>query len=359
MRFTRAAIYRSLNRNSGLAHPTYTAPDGTKKEMLDVDKDAEDACRYFLTQHFGDDEIRVLGEETLWKYRDLDLSRQRCLGYEENDFEIVDGPEHRITAVLDMVDGSDLVERDLGNWCSAMVIFRPNPKPIILCSLIQNADDRIYGADSVGTFTISPNGDPAESLRGPEVRRLAKSVLDRDLPVETKQIAICFYGQKQKNLTTLPPGFLSWVSQSDARDRFRIYNLAGNPMMARLSNGENIHAVFEHLGQYPHDATPGAYIGLRAGAHLVDLNGKAITEEHLAQSLLRPSGARFRYVLGSTEELALEIAGALREGKEAFYECVTCVGAGAVSRADGDAPVCALCGASMVKRDRRGRHAVS
>jgi len=156
-------------------------------------------------------------------------------------------------------------------------------------------------------------------LEGPETRRIEKRTLDRELPEETAQIAICFYAQKHKHFASIPSGLSAWVKKTIARDRLRIYNLAGNPMMVRLANGEHIHAVFEHLGQYPHDAAPGAFIGLKAGAHLLDITGHKISVEDLAKLLLKPC-AKLKYVLSCNEELARQLAGALRVGGK-FYKC--------------------------------------
>jgi hypothetical protein len=136
-------------------------------------------------------------------------------------------------------------------------------------------------------------------------RKLNQSAADKKPREETAQIAICYYGQKFGHFLTLPSEFLAWARRSPSRGRLRFYNFGGNPMMARLANGENVHAVFEHVGQFPHDAAPGAFIGLQAGAHLVSLSGKRINANDLAQSLMTPSGAELQYVLASTKEIRI------------------------------------------------------
>jgi fructose-1,6-bisphosphatase/inositol monophosphatase family enzyme len=272
-----------IGRSRALEPVTIKGPRGASKDILYVDKEAENGCATYLGRHFGDDCLCVLGEETLWKDPDKDLSR-----------------ESRIVAILDMVDGSDLLERELGNWCSAMVFFDPKT-PEILFSIVQDARDRIYFADQSGAYCVGKGNSP-QRLSGPQA-------------VSSDAASVCFYAQKPKHLTTIPDGFFEWLRNIKTRNkesRLRIYTLAGNPMMAKLANGENIHVVFEHIGQHPHDAVPGLYIALRAGAHLLDFESRPITEAHLAQSLLKPSGAGLQYVLASTNELALEVAAALR-----------------------------------------------
>ena len=68
--------------------------------MLEVDKVAEDHCSRFLTTHFGNDHIRVLGEETLWKFKGLDLTTHHLEGYGNNNTQIVEGAETRLTAII-------------------------------------------------------------------------------------------------------------------------------------------------------------------------------------------------------------------------------------------------------------------
>jgi hypothetical protein len=338
--------------------------------MLSIDQVAEEKCRSYLVNHIGDRVVRVLGEETLWhpEFKTLDLSRQHLEGYGEKvdgtKVRLVDGAEERLVVIVDMIDGSDLVERNFGNWCSAMIFFKRSAnRPEIWFSMVHNADGTIYGADAVGTFLIRPTskkGEAFPSLNGPDIRKLYQSTPrdpknpKKEPPIEeTRQIAICFYGQKPSHFSTIPPGFQIWTKRSAASDRLRIYNLAGNPMMVRLANGENIHAVFEHKGQFAHDASPGAYIGLQAGAHLVDLAGKKIEVLDLARTLLTPSVSSVRYVLACTEELALELAAALRATTKAYYRCSDCE-AGVVAERSSYPPNCSHCNKPMIENERRG-----
>jgi len=325
LQHVRKTVKDSLADGSGLEASTFSSPEGKQKRMLQVDKTAENACRNTLLAFVKD--LSVLGEETLWKLpKSLDLSKEHVVMDGTNP-KVKDGAETRVTAILDMIDGSDLVERNLNNWCSALIFFQPTPAPKILFSMIHDADGRIYGAHEQGTFLIDEDtkpGDVIETLNGPELRKLRREDPDRELPEEIDQIAICFYAQKGSHFTTIPPGFSAWVRNTPATKRLRIYDLAGNPMMARLANGENIHAVFEHRGQYPHDAVPGGYIGLQAGAQLLDFADNNIVIGDLAQKLLRPSAGEFQYVMASTKEIALDLTRAMREVPRLLYNCPSC-----------------------------------
>lgn len=64
-------------------------------------------------------------------------------------------------------------------------------------------------------------------------------------------------------------------------------------------------------GQFPHDAALGAFIAIKAGAHLGGPSGVNIGVEDLGAALMTPSGAAMQYILASTKELALELAAAL------------------------------------------------
>jgi fructose-1,6-bisphosphatase/inositol monophosphatase family enzyme len=358
LKAARKRIRTLLGDGTGLEQPQYTAPDGSsQKMMLEVDKAAENECAQYFVHAFGEKQIRVLGEETLWRFENLDLRTQRLEGYGK-DTHLVEVPETRITAIIDMIDGSDLVERNLGNWCSAMIVFKPGDKPMILFSLVQNADDVIYGADEKGTFILPAKvqkGDLLHPLRGPDIRRTKASRGKTPKSIaNTAQIAVCYYGQKYNHFTSVPHGIMKWAKNTPAQKRLRFYDLAGNPMMARLANGENIHVVFEHIGQYPHDAAPGAYIAKKAGADVVDFSGSPITYDDLSSYLMKPSGARLRYVVASTKELGSEIVAYLQRG-QLYFECVQGCNLGRVALSSGPPLACELCGGKMQPRERRLR----
>ncbi|HUK30554.1 MAG TPA: hypothetical protein VLV89_05525 [Candidatus Acidoferrum sp.] len=329
--------------------------DDSRKQMPAANRAAEDECAAYLVKHLGDGKIRVLGVETLQQFPNLDLTKQHFEGYGSNAV-LKDGSETRITAIVDVTGSGDLVARNLGNWCATIVFFRPGPDPKILFSMIHNSDGNTYGADETGTFFLTPagpKGAPLQRLKGPDKRPLSKHHDEKQPPDGLDQIAICFDGQRSSQFTSLPYAFSAWLTNNPARNRIRIYNLAGNSMMARLANGENVHAIFSHAGELPHDLAPGAYIALKAGAHLLDFDVNKITADDLAIGLLKPSRERLRYVLAGTEELAQELAHALRESKNAFFKCVSGCDSGTVMARDSHPPTCAKCGQQMKEYDRR------
>ncbi|MCL4457325.1 MAG: hypothetical protein M1406_08015 [Nitrospirae bacterium] len=226
-----------------------------------VDVAAENRCKAILYGRYGT-QIFVLGEESL---RDETINLTQ---------------ENRIVALLDMVDGTDLLSRDLHNWCSAILFFNPSEKKII-SSLVGDPFGQIYYAtySKEGAYKIPFN-------KGKEIQ--IKSV-----PVEKIEEAyVCFYGQKKKNL-------LSITSKTNFLSRiYRIYNLGGNPMMVKVAEGV-MNAVFELCGQKPHDVIPGAFIAKKAGAFFEGIDEKIILED----TLLTPSASELKYILACSESL--------------------------------------------------------
>jgi fructose-1,6-bisphosphatase/inositol monophosphatase family enzyme len=104
----------------------------------------------------------------------------------------------------------------------------------------------------------------------------------------------------------------------------RLYNFAGNPMIVKLANRArgadnsvltgDVDAVFELAGQRVHDMAPGAYIAMKAGAYLCDLDGKEVTIQALAARMEDPN-QRVSYVVAATKELAGELCGMLSASK--------------------------------------------
>lgn len=237
-----------------------------------------------LKQSLGYDFISF-GEESL--YEDLDLST-----------------EERLVILMDMIDGTDLLERELSNWCSAMVFYYPLEQRILASFVARPDDNYIYFAseDSEVAYKcpIRGKGD-TKVLRGPsDIRSLDVA-------------SIAFYGQKVLNFLSVTTNerFLSGLKklyeEKGRTLRTRIYNLAGNPMMMRLIDGNpKIDAVFDLEGQAPHDVVPGAYIAQKAKAVFCDLQGKPID---LDKALLRPAdpSSRISYIVASTEELSKEL----------------------------------------------------
>ena len=89
------------------------------KYLLNVDREAQKAAEQTLKQQFHD-KIEIRGEES---------------SLEPFTFK------SELAALLDMVDGTDLLERGLGNWCSAMTIFNEER---VWASLIGMQNREIY-----------------------------------------------------------------------------------------------------------------------------------------------------------------------------------------------------------------------
>ena len=283
LKHTKKFINQRLKKNFAKAtqRRTIYSPQGKPKDILFIDELAEEACKEFLESHLErighKDELRVLGEEMLWM-NDYDLSN-----------------EDRYVAILDMIDGSDLLERGLSNWCSAMTFFDPR-EPRLLFSFVQMSDDKIYLAHSEGAFLVNGRQGMV-ALLGPA-------------PVSLDSAGICFYGQQVRHFTAVSDSFRTWLQNISGRNnkcRLRLYNLAGNPMMVKLANREGIHIVFEHLGQFPHDAVPGLHIGIKAGAKAVNDTQQLIDEEALAGALRFPSRGRIKYVLAPSTRMARQV----------------------------------------------------
>jgi fructose-1,6-bisphosphatase/inositol monophosphatase family enzyme len=214
-------------------------------------------------------------------------------------------PTNKIVALVDAIDGTDLVARGFSNWCSAFAFFNPKEKRI-LATVVGHSSGEIYYASSNGAFKRNLDGT---------IRKLKRSP---DEMLEVAEASICFYGQKPHNLLTVvkdepSAAFLEKLATFRYRMReqkeklpFRLYNFGGNPMMVKIPE-RAVDAVFELSGQKAHDVIPGAYIATQAGAILIDLQGKEID---LAQALLTPN-KKLKYILAATTALSQELRGLL------------------------------------------------
>ena len=251
-----------------------------RKPILAVDKYAEFTCQEKLYTYFPN--IRVYGEEKL-RDESLDL---------RNTQEMV--------ALLDMVDGTDLLERGLSNWCSAAIFY--HPRQGILGAYVGIPSDGVYYAiEGVGAYKQPMGRGQRVKLKGVSGKR------------KIKNASICFYGQAIDNFLSVAVKrkFIKHLKQlrSNSRGKLktRIYNIGGNPMMIKLAEGQ-VDAVFDLRGQYPHDVAPGAFIAKEAGAIFKDLKGNDID---LLKALLQPAKTKIKYILASTPSLFKEIQAAL------------------------------------------------
>lgn len=284
VRQTLRVIKQDVTRDPETAFTRVLVGDD-RKEALRVDVSAEDtAARTMRNWHnakFG--ELEVYGEERL-RNRNLDLSDSKNL-----------------CALVDAIDGTDLLERGLYNWCSTFVFFAPSrPEGCrILAAFVGLPSGEVFlaRADRDGAFVTRSGGGPV-LVKGPSTRGAIKDA------------SICFYGQKLGNLmATMACGLFTRMSETPNSKGTRIYNLAGIPMMVKLvhhcvETARTIDAVFDVEGQKPHDVVPGAFIAKKAGAALVHLNGQDIQLHELENLLFKPAQNELKYVLAATKKLA-------------------------------------------------------
>lgn len=214
-------------------------------------------------------------------------------------------------AFLDPIDGTDLWVRGFGNWCISTAIFDPR-KGRIRAAFVGYSSGDIYWA--------TPQSVCRRGLDGHDYPLL----VSRTDGLALRDATICFYGQKPINFLAIQQNlelreFLLRMKEEKEQTgetgkdapKFRIYNLAGNPMMVRMTESEDVHAavdvVFELRGQKAYDVVPGAFIAQRAGASLVNLLNQPINLDEA----LRNHKNLVTYVLAATPQLADEAVGSL------------------------------------------------
>ena len=303
---SKLVIHNSLQNDHDRAHALgHITMESGSKAALRIDHNAEERCIEEFRERCKSS-LFIIGEESLNELTDDENLRTCSSG--------------KICVLVDMVDGTDLLEMNIPMWCSAIVIVNPTT-PKILGAVVGQASGEIYFTNSVqdGSFVsrapsmdlnVAPTSSP---LKGPS-------------NVETLDSAtVSFYGQKAKSFLSVSKKtvfheMLEQQGNSDAQG-FRIHTLSGNPFMVKLADrarnssgkiiGRGIDAVFEISGQYMHDLAPGLFIAKKAGAYACDLDGKEITYESLAEALLTPT-RKMKYVLASTQRLADELVKALK-----------------------------------------------
>ncbi|MDR3548543.1 MAG: hypothetical protein P4M11_09835 [Candidatus Pacebacteria bacterium] len=178
----------------------------SRKGMLGLDHTAETACRKRFLSKFKEN-LQFVGEESLSSFARWN--------------------DERYCVLVDMVDGTDLLEMGLNLWCSAIIIF-------------DRLDRRI-----IGSVIGLPSGEVFHAQEGENGANIR--VDDRDYSVsgcsdvtKLQDARICFYGQKLDRLFALAENakFREKFNSFDERERdvIRVYNFAGNPMLAKLTN---------------------------------------------------------------------------------------------------------------------------
>jgi fructose-1,6-bisphosphatase/inositol monophosphatase family enzyme len=224
--------------------------------------------------------------------------------------------------LIDPIDGTDLLARGFSNWCSALVFFCPSNPPgeRILLAAVAHGAGIIYYAKADGAFVELPPKvkgfmeGSAHSVRTIK-HRPRKRLKIADASPDLNNSTVCFYGQKAGSLmnTVSNRGFMNRLSAihkiTDSQKKlqapvpgFRIYNLGGNPMLAKIAEG-TVNAVFRQTACEPHDFVPGAFIATKAGASAINLEGTPLSIEDYLLVPTRRSG----YVVATSMELAQEL----------------------------------------------------
>jgi len=314
-------IFQALIDDPDLALSTKYLP----KPALTVDWDAEQNFRREFRRHknamFGD--VSVYGEESISS--DTNLTEE-------------DG----LVALVDMVDGTDLLERNLSNWCSAAVFFYPKDRDAgmrIAAACVGLPSGKIY-------FTHEKMKKEVRfekfDRHGNE-RTISGTVAGPSSVTRLENASICFYGQKPSSLLKMAQTDLfAYLAKKENERKIkrkeaeksdsvlieknkenRIYTLSGIPMMMKLIDHQvpiaaNIDAVIQLDGQHPHDAVPGLYIARQGGAFILNLKTeKEMTDEELEHGLPRPGhdDEKMAYVVACTPELCYEILPHIRMKK--------------------------------------------
>lgn len=277
----------------------------SKKTLTYVDAKAEFSFAKEINKHFGEDRVSIFGEESIAHRGNL-------------------ANESRICILVDMVDGTDLFERGFYNWCSAVVVFSPSNRKIIASFVVQPGlypgITTIYYADQVQSKAIDVSGlSKNKELIGSNERVLACSQDEKDLPLSAARI--CAYAQNPRSIRELLQFFHNRGGRAaidkllGSSQRMRFYNLAGNPMMARLPEGI-VHCVFDVHGQKAHDVVPGAFIALKAGAVIYSLDpDKKIDEDFLFDSIIadpNSNRADLKYIVSINKKIIEDFVGAFK-----------------------------------------------
>ncbi|MCE5306078.1 MAG: hypothetical protein LLG20_00390 [Acidobacteriales bacterium] len=308
-----------------------SAPEVAFSRIPDPDKDAtnqplrvdyfvEDfCCSAFNAHRLFRGKVDAVGEESLTKRVDLhDLTKHP-----------------KVIALMDIIDGTDLLLRGFGNWCSAIIFFCPR-EGRILGSAVADSATNVFYASSAGAF-VQPHNSTASIPLGlswsqPTLElACARSRFGKSEPtgprvnVSLADASVCFYGQKPQNFllpysTELRNHLEELVGivkrQEHPAPSLRIYNFGGIPMMTKLACGV-VDAVFGQTNPKPHDFAAGAYIALKAGAFLGDIGGNPITEAQIAKLLMTPDNRGTDYILAGSESLYKQLQACLIEDHDA------------------------------------------
>jgi fructose-1,6-bisphosphatase/inositol monophosphatase family enzyme len=295
-----------------------------KQVLTDVADDPESALEYV---HIGDQKkpalrVDINAEDSfkreLHKFRNRRFKNVKFYGEEslrKKTLNLTAGKE--LVALADAIDGTELLERGLSNWCCAVAFFNPRNEPgqRLMASFAGLPSGEVYYATSESDGALLRANSVPTDIAGPsKVKSLKKA-------------SVCFYGQKTENFLSVAQASFAknllslnqLTKKRRAKLNLRIYNLGGIPMMLKLADhrvrhARGIDAVFDVEGQKPHDFVPGAFIAKKSGAIVKHLNGRDISYEDMEELLLRPASTEIKYMIAATESLSKELLALLTGG---------------------------------------------
>jgi fructose-1,6-bisphosphatase/inositol monophosphatase family enzyme len=224
--------------------------------------------------------------------------------------------------LVDALDGSDLAERGLANWCSAAAFFDVTGSSArIRAAVVGMPPNQVYFATD-----DDPRVRVYRNLPDLEGQILANLALKPDevtgLPPERalSDASLYFYGQKVARLLEVARRPLLTKVSDEEFENLRIYNLGGIPMLVRMCDHQvkrarGVDAVFELDGQRPYDVVPGLFFALKTGATVLDLSHpqpRRIGIPDLEEALLHSKGVQLQYLAAANERLANELFPILR-----------------------------------------------
>jgi len=249
-------------------------------------------------------------------------------------------PSKKIVALVDPLDGTKLEAREIPTWCIALVFYAREPRRI-LASTVGQATGSVYFATPTPITNAQLDNEPKRSdgsksatawrqIPKPDAPREA-GWFDLAAPEPLNLLVDTVTDHKHVHVAFVAPtpvAFL-WASRfvqkahsSDPTLMGRVYNMGGNPMLAKIADG-TIDAVVgfgdmegptKTRPQKPHDYVPGAFIACQAGATAIDIDtGKLLDFE---SPLLQPDQPGRRYIVARTARLAERCLAPVRAAEE-------------------------------------------
>src|ERR1041384_1999770 len=164
------------------------------KHLVAVDLLAERIFMDLISRKFRKQVVEIYGEESLGQNPDLSKETRTCI-------------------LVDIIDGTDLLERDFSNWCSAVTVFNPQQRRIegAFVSLRTERGRFLYFATKNSKafkkrLHVASRSEEPQELAGPNrTRRL-------------RDASMCVYAQKSRNLLEVlalheKPRLVQWLKE--------------------------------------------------------------------------------------------------------------------------------------------------